>query len=201
MSITAYDFYRDIFHLKDSQFIKDLVSATNTRYLKKGEFVVRIGEAQNDVYFLESGIARGYFLDVNGKEVTDCFGFRCGTAAVSFGQLKLNVPSPMTIEMLEDGKFFCVPISDVIRLQKHYEEAVMLYNHLLIAAMKAHWELRHVVNSYSAAQRYQWFLEEYPGLIGKISNKYIASFLGMTPVTLSRLRRTLREGLNSDRKN
>ena len=180
--------------MKDKELIQELVSATDTRYLKKGEFVVHVGEVQNDIYFLETGIARGYFLDVNGKDVTDCFGFRCGTAVVSFGQLELNTPSSMTIEMLEDGSFFCVPISVVIRLQKHYEEAMMLYNHLLIAAMKEHWELKRVLNSCTAVQRYEWFLEKYPGLIGKVSNKYIASFLGMTPVTLSRLRRTLREG-------
>lgn len=180
--------------MKDKELIQELVSATDTRYLKKGKFVVRVGEVQNDIYFLETGIARGYFLDVNGKDVTDCFGFRCGTAVVSFGQLELNTPSSMTIEMLEDGSFFCVPISVVIRLQKHYEEAMMLYNHLLIAAMKEHWELKRVLNSCTAVQRYEWFLEKYPGLIGKVSNKYIASFLGMTPVTLSRLRKSLREG-------
>ena len=179
--------------MKDKNLIQELVTATEIRHLKTGEFVVRIGEVQNDVYFLETGIARGYFLDVNGKDVTDCFGFRCGTAAVSFGQLELNVSSPITIEMLEDGRFFCVPISVVIRLQKHYEEAMMLYNQLLIAVMKAHWELKRVLNSCTAVQRYQWFLDEYPGLIDRVGNKYIASFLGMTPVTLSRLRKALRE--------
>ena len=189
MSIITDDFYRNVFHLKDENLIQELVSATEIRHLKKGEFVVRIGEVQNDVYFLETGIARGYFLDVNGKDVTDCFAFQCGTAAVSFGQLEVDVPSSMTIEMLEDGRFFCVPISVVIRLQKH----------LLIVAMKAHWELKRVLNSCTAVQRYQWFLEEYPGLIDRVSNKYIASFLGMTPVTLSRLRRNLRDG-ESERK-
>lgn len=193
LSITADDFYRNVFHLKDENLIQELVNATEIRHLKKGEFVVRIGEVQNDVYFLETGIARGYFLDVNGKDVTDCFGFQCGTAAVSFGQLELNVPSPMTIEMLENGIFFCIPVSVVIRLTKYYEEAMMLYNQLLITAMKEQWELKRVLNSYTAVQRYQWFLEKYPGLIGKVTNKYIASFLGITPVTLSRLRKTIRE--------
>ena len=150
LSITADDFYRNVFHLKDENLIQELVNATEIRHLKKGEFVVRIGEVQNDVYFLETGIARGYFLDVNGKDVTDCFGFRCGTAAVSFGQLELNVPSPMTIEMLENGNFFCIPVSVVIRLTKYYEEAMMLYNQLMFTAMKEQWELKRVLNSYTA---------------------------------------------------
>lgn len=142
---------------------------------------------------METGIARGYFLDVTSKDVTDCFGFRCGTAAVSFGQLELNVPSPMTIEMLENCNFFCIPVSVVIRLTKYYEEAMMLYNQLLITAMKEQWKLKRVLNSYTAVRQYQWFLEKYPGLIGKVTNKYIASILGITPVTLSRLRKTIRE--------
>lgn len=191
--ITAYDFYRNVFRLRDKNLIQELVSATEIKCLKKGEFVVRIGEVQNDVYFLEAGIARGYFLDINGKDVTDCFGFQCGTAVVSFGQLELNNPSSMTIEMLEDGRFFCVPISTVIELQDNYLEVTMLYNQLLIKALNEHWRLKQMLNSCTATQRYQWFLEEYPGLINKVKNKYIASFLGMTPVTLSRLRRTLRE--------
>lgn len=196
--ITAYEFYRNIFHLEDREFIQELVSVTEIRHLKKGEHVVHIGEVQKDVYFLETGIARGYFLDINGKDVTDCFGFRQGTAVVAFGELDLDVPSSMTIEMLEEGSFFCIPVEVVIRLQQHYKEAMALYNQLLITALKEHWELKRVLNSYTAVQRYQWFLKEYPGLIDKVSNKYIASFLGMTPVTLSRLRRTLREEQKSD---
>ena len=86
-------------------------------------------------------------------------------------------------------------------MQKYYEEAMALYNQMLIAALKAHWELKRVLNSYTAAERYQWFLDKYPGLIDKVSNKYIASFLGMTPVTLSRLRRMLREKNGLQRNN
>ena len=42
---------------------------------------------------------------------------------------------------------------------------------------------------YNAQERYEWFLKKYPGVIDLISHKYIASFLGMNPVTLSRLRK------------
>ena len=71
MCIKAYDFYRDVCGLKDEGLIQRISSATEHRYLKKGEFVVRIGETLSDVYFLETGIARGYLLDAGGKDVTD----------------------------------------------------------------------------------------------------------------------------------
>lgn len=193
LSINAYDFYKNVFHLKDKELIQQFSDATKIRCMKRGEYVVRVGEVLNEVYFMEKGITRGYFLDVSGKDVTDCFSFGCGSTVMPFCQLELDIPSPMTIEVLEDARFFCISISDVIELQNKYTEVMKLYNQLLIKALNEHWKLKQILNSYTAVQRYQWFLEEYPGLIGKVSNKYIASYLGMTPVTLSRLRRTLRE--------
>lgn len=198
MSIIAYDFYQNVFHLKDKELIQQFSNATKIRCMKKGEYVVRIGEVLNEVYFMEKGISRGFFLDVNGKEVTDCFSFCCGSTVIPFCQLELNIPATMTIEVLEDAKFFCIPISAVTELQNNYSEVTTLYNQLLIKALNEHWKLKQILNSYTAVQRYQWFLKEYQGLIGKVSNKHIASFLGMTPVTLSRLRKALREEKQSE---
>ena len=198
LAITAYDFYQNVLHLKDKELIQEFSDATKVRSMKKGEYVVRIGEVLNEVYFMEKGISRGYFLDVNGKDVTDCFSFSCGSTVMPFCQLELDVPAPMTIEVLEDSKFFCIPISAVMESQNNYSEVTRLYNQLLIKALNEHWRLKQILNSYTAVQRYQWFLEEYSGLIGKVSNKYIASFLGMTPVTLSRLRKSLRESRVTD---
>ena len=180
--------------MKDKDLIQQFSDATKIRCMKRGEYIVRIGEVLNEVCFMEKGITRGYFLDVNGKDVTDCFSFSCGSTVMPFCQLELDIPSPMTIEVLEAARFFCISISDVIELQNKYMEVTKLYNQLLIKALNEHWKLKQILNSYTAVQRYQWFLDEYPRLIGKVSNKYIASFLGMTPVTLSRLRKTIRKG-------
>ncbi len=160
--------------------------------------IVRTGEIQNDVRLLDSGIARGYFLNINGKEVTDCFVYHRGEGIMSYYQLELDIPSPMTIEMLEDGGYYYMPISEVIELQEYYPEIIRLYNRLLMASLNMHWRLQQVLNQFNATQRYQWFLEEYPGLIKRVSNKYIASYIGMTPVTLSRIRRNLKDGMESE---
>lgn len=174
-----------------------MVDTTEYRTFKKGEYLVRVGEVMNDICFMNKGILRGFFIDANGKEVTDCFAFQCGVPAMTFGRLEENVPSPMNIEMLTDGSFFCIPISTVTELQKSYIDITLLYNRILISALDVHWKMQQILHQYSAPQRYQWFLKEYPGLIGQIRNKYVASFLGMTPITLSRLRRTFREEGNN----
>ncbi|MCD8342041.1 MAG: hypothetical protein LUC87_07835 [Clostridiales bacterium] len=139
------------------------------------------------------GLLRGFFLDTGRKDVTDCFGFLCGTPAMAFCQLGEDNISPMTIEVLEDSVFFCVPISLILEMQEHYPEVTMFYNRLLVGALNEHWRMKQVLHQYTALERYQWFLETYPSLVERVSNKNVASFLGMSPVTLSRLKRTLRE--------
>lgn len=191
--ITVYDFFSNICHLQDKSLINKLVELTECRYVKKGKFIVHAGEAQNDVWLMESGIARGYLLDTNGEDVTDCFIFRPGSAAMAISDLKAGIPSPLAIEMLEDGKFYCIPISAVVDLQKHYIEISLLYTHLLASSLNMHWRLKCVLTQYTAPQRYEWFLKEYPGLIDRVSKKYIASFLGISPVTISRIRKTLKD--------
>ena len=76
---------------------------------------------------------------------------------------------------------------------KEYPQLIGIYNAMLRDALKQHWEVKHIVCQHPAMERYLWFCKTYPGLIEQVRNKYIASFLGMSPVTLSRLRRTLRE--------
>lgn len=193
IDITAYDFYTNIYHLKNKELIRELMKVTESRYLKKGDHIVRAGEVKNDIYFMETGMVRGYYFDINGKEITDCFRFRCGDVVTSISRLELDVPSLLSLEMLEDGMFFCVPMSVVIGLQVRYPEILMLYSQILVSALDEHWKLKQAFVQYNADQRYRWFQQEYPGLIDLVSNKYIASFLGMTPVTLSRLRRVIKE--------
>ena len=69
-----------------------------------------------------------------------------------------------------------------------------VYNRYLLKALNVHWELKTMIGQESAMVRYHLFMKTYPGLVDHVRDKYVASFLGMTPVTLSRLRRKLREG-------
>ena len=85
--------------------------------------------------------------------------------------------------------FLAVPIADIQRLLGQYEQLQQLYHQLLLDSFARHWRSKPpCAAARHTATTYQWFLEKYPGLIDQIHHRSIASFLGMTPVTLSRQR-------------
>lgn len=184
-------FYHETLHVEDPDLLEGLISITNIVYLDKGELLVRQGDRQTDFLFLVSGIFRGYYLNVNGKEVTDCIGFKSGTPAMS--SAIDNAISPISIEAVIESVFLRIDGAKLIPLIERSPLLLKIYNEVLQTAMQIHWALKVTVTQRTALERYQWFLENYPGLIDQVSNKHIASYLGMTPVTLSRMRRMMRE--------
>lgn len=185
------DFFKKILYVDDDQLVDQLINITNIVHIKKGEMLVRQGERQEDFIFLINGIFRGFYLDRNGKEITDCIGFKEGTPGMSVAVN--NEASPISIEALTKCDFLKLSGNELAVLVEENPLLVKIYNDILQTAMRVHWELKIMVSQHTVLERYQWFLEKYPGLIDQISNKIIASYLGMTPVTLSRIRRTVRE--------
>lgn len=176
--------------LMDPEIVEPMLAVAKQEHLKKGERAVEAGEIQNQLSFLVNGILRGYVIDENGQDITDCFAYQSGDAVM--GCNGLNEPSQINIEALTDCELIRVPVSVLTDLMERYPIMLQVYSKLLLESLERHWGMKRILYQ-PAMQRYQWFLSTYPGLIDRVSNKYIASFLGITPVTLSRLRRQLRE--------
>lgn len=190
------DVFEKTLGLTDPDLIQELIDACTPLHLKSGDFLIREGDMPTVVPFLLKGIVRGFLFDVNGREITDCFAVQPGIPVMTSADLR--VPSPFSMEAMVDSEFLTIPIVEIQRLLEKYSELQQLYNQLLIFSFSMHWEIKLTLCRNTAMQKYQWFLEKYPGLIDRISNKCIASFLGMTPVTLSKLRRVLREKENKN---
>lgn len=183
------DFYTDVLHITDPELVGQLSAVTQARRMARGEFLVREGEPQPHISFLLSGILRGFFLDINGRDITDCFGFHLGTPTMA--SFDLQAPSPISIEVLTEAEVLLVPLETALRFLEQDPRLVQVYNRLLQSSLHTHWQIKTMLHQRTAMERYQWFLEAYPGLIDQVTNRHVASFLGMSPVTLSRLRHTL----------
>ena len=178
-------------YISQEPVLQELLADTKPEYVKKGTLLIEAGEVQAQLPVLIKGVLRGFLLDAEGRDITDCFAFRPGDIAA--GCNVLGGPSQISMEAVTDCQVLLLPMTVVQEEMEQNMEALRLYNRYLVEALQRHWEGKMLMHRFSAMQRYQWFLQTYPGLIDTVCNKHIASFLGMTPVTLSRLRRQLRE--------
>lgn len=185
-------FYQDILGISDEKLLRLLCDATDIRHFAKGELLISVGEHQTDMLFLRNGVVRGFYFDAEGRDITDCLITKSGLSIMSCFDVN-QAFALVNVETLVETDMFRLPITTVKELLEIYPELIRVYNRLLIQYLHSYWEVKGIVSQKSAADCYQWFLRAYPGLIDQISNKHIASFLGMTPVTLSRLRRVVRE--------
>lgn len=185
------EFFKDVLGLQGEELLSELCEIARIASVKRGELLIREGTPAHDAYFLVSGVFRGYFFDVNGKEITDCLAYQSGTPLMAC--LQFDALSCINVMALSNGAYLALPLEHLMPMMKKYQELLELYNKFLIESLTYHWKMKTMLYQYTAMQRYQWFCETYPGLFDLVGGKYVASFLNMTPVTLSRLRRELRE--------
>lgn len=179
-------FLRTQVGLSDETLLCHAARAAFVHTLQKGECLIEIGERPSALYFLLDGIVRGYFLDGDGREITDCFGCQFGMPAMPYADFTL--PSNVNIVAMEDCRFLAIPMEFVQDLLHTNLEIANIYNRMLLEGVAQHWELKTVLYRFPAAQRVEWFLTRYEGLIDRVPHSCIASFLGMSPVHFSRLR-------------
>lgn len=184
-------FFRDILKLPDEALIQRAQEIAEVRKIKKGEMVIREGDKIQDVLFLIDGIFRGYFFGANGKEITDCFVSEVGFTVMPSSDL--TIASTLNLEAVVPSCVLAIPLREVTSRIWRYKSLQKLYFRLMQKSFDNHRELKHALYKYNATERYQWFCQTYPDLVEQVREKDIASFLNMTPVTLSRIRRALHE--------
>lgn len=158
--------------------------------LEKGDHWLRVGERQRAVGFLLSGIIRSYTIDESGREDTDCLVVAPGRIIAHCREL--DDPSPINVEALTPSELVTLDLDLVKRLITTDARASQFYIKVLQDSLLEHWVVKTAVTQKDAHDRYLWFVENYPGLEDKIPDRYIASFLKMTTVTLSRTRTACR---------
>ncbi|MFZ0545551.1 MAG: Crp/Fnr family transcriptional regulator [Candidatus Promineifilaceae bacterium] len=160
--------------------------------LKKHSYFLRAGEIPKRVGFLTTGILRLFYIDQNGTESIKSFCVENNVIA-AYRALLQNEPARFFIQALEDSSLLVAPY-------EAYQE--LLSGHIcwqildkkFIQAVYIRKEKREAELLLDDAEtRYRNFLVEYPNLNKRIKQHYIASYLGMTPVTLSRIRSKLKK--------
>ena len=179
-------FFREVMGVQTRELLDWGVKNAIEKTVWKGEILLRAGEQQTHLWLLVRGIFRGFRLDEQGQEVTICIDNRPGETLL--GNNDLLAASLVTVEALEDGAVIGFPMDKAVECIKSNQEMMALYHKRLVRMANYNASVKSILCQGTATQRFDWFCKEYPGLIELVNNRYVASFLGMTPVTFSRLR-------------
>ena len=137
-------------------------------------------------YFIEKGMTRSFWL-VNGEEITTSFAYE-GSIVFSMDELYYNKVSEEFVETLEDVVAYQISLTGLLRLfQTNIELAKwgrVIHQNEYRRLHRSHKE--HL--TLSAKERYEEFKQQFPEVCQRVQLGYIASYLGITQSTLSRLR-------------
>jgi len=157
------------------------------REYKKGEHFARSGDLNPYVGLVRKGIFRKYYVNDSGAEFIKDF-VKEGELFGNYSSLIQKIPTQMNIEALED--------SEVLQLNYNILEGLYSSHACWEKLGRRLAEIHYIKREnremqfllMPAKERYQQFLQEYNGLENRISQYHVASYLGVTAVTLSRIR-------------
>lgn len=157
---------------------------------EKGELLLRSGEVENFMYFLAEGVTR-IFQNKNNTEYTLRFNFPI-SAFNSYVSFITLTPSLINVEAITDIKVFRISYND---MQNLYEQSKMAerIGRRMIELLYVQRELKELkMNSQTAEGIYHDLLKDNTELTLQIPQKYLASYLGITPESLSRIKNKIK---------
>lgn len=167
----------------------EIISKVSIKEIVKGSYIVEQGKTCKYLYFVNSGFVRGFYYQ-DGKEITSWFASE-NDAVTSMYSFITQKPSFETIEVLEDCILYEINYENVQLLFKKYPE-FNLIGRLLIEKYYIELEERTMSLQFqSATERYLKLLQQQPQLLQKASLGMIASYLGISQETLSRIRKKI----------
>lgn len=166
---------------------QELSSVFHKEEFPKGHFLFRQGEVCRHIFYIEKGLARIYYNTSGGKEITAWFFAENSflTAHDSFYQHK---PAPSYCELLEDSVVYSLKYTDMEEMMNENHAMAKFAFHAVFELAKKLTEFINGIKFQSAEERYNALMQHYPNIFQRAKLGHIASFLGITQETLSRIR-------------
>jgi CRP-like cAMP-binding protein len=181
--------FRRIVEFPDKDFLK-LTPMLEKIRVKKYEHLFREREISRKVYFIEKGCLRQYLINSNGEERNIYFKVESGWCSELVSFLN-NTPTELNLQALEDSELLAINQKNWIYAVTHIPPFTMYF-------IKAQQETNYMLKKRlgeatieTPEEKYARFLKEEPQLLLRLPLFQIAAYLGITPETLSRVRKKL----------
>ncbi len=179
---------------KDISFSKKEIGIIESVFhkvaLKKGTFILKPGDIADAQYYIFEGCLRSFYVDRHGKEHTVQFGISDWWIS-DYTSFFSNTKAIMHIEVIQDAIVYKISREDKEFLYSHVPKVESFFRVKLERAFAAF--QRRILSglSLTAKERYLRFISRYPNIEKSVKNYHIASYLGITTQSLSRIRKEL----------
>ena len=153
---------------------------------QKGDYILREGEVCTNIYWVVKGLVRQYYIK-NGKELTEYMATE-NTIVMSIESLFMEKPSMQVIQALEPTIVYALPKKELEAVAMRSVNIQILYRKILEESLIISQQRADMLRFESAQDRYQKLVKNSPQLVLRAPLVFIASYLQMTPETLSRVR-------------
>ncbi|MDQ1162163.1 CRP-like cAMP-binding protein [Chryseobacterium sp. SORGH_AS 447] len=158
--------------------------------VQKNQFLLQYGEICRYIYFVEKGLLKMYSIDKNGKEHIIQFAPESWLIS-DRSSLYFNEKSVYYIEAVEDSEILMLPPDFINKLIEGFPISLEQSDILLQKHIKSLQDRINSLLAETAEERYMKFIKMYPDLLLRVPQWMIASYLGITPESLSRVRKEL----------
>jgi CRP-like cAMP-binding protein len=181
-----------LFHFFDEVLVleapekESLATLVTLRKYKKHEDIQTIGATCKNIYFIAKGIARIYYYK-DGLDITEQFSFE-NQLVVRAESLFNATPSRKGIQALEHTEIWSIPAPALFAIYDSHPRIERLFRLIFEQQHVLSIQRLESLQFHTAEERYQQLIIDHKHIVQRIPQKYIASYLGITPVSLSRIR-------------
>lgn len=168
--------------------LNDIFSHFAKENFQKNQLLLKEGEICRQLYFVEKGMGRSYYLKEDGKEVTQWF-FGQGVFMCSADSFFNQSHSNYYLEILEDAVLYSISHEKMELLLAKYHKMEKFARLLTIDMLTKIVHKLNAIQFQTARERYDYMISEFPDIVHRVPLGHIASYLGMAQETLSRIRR------------
>lgn len=163
-----------------------IAEIASQQHVNKNKELQAIGHTCKTIYFLKKGVARIYYFK-EAIDITESFSFE-NSLVVRYESLFTAQPSKKGIQVLEDAELIALPSAKLFSLYDTHPDVERLFRKLFEVALVEQINRIESLQFHTAEERYAALIKEAPDVIKRVPLKFIASYLGITPVSLSRIR-------------
>lgn len=179
------NYIKSIYPLSDKA-MEALLAICTVVHFKKNEIISNIGGTCKTIYFVQKGALR-IFYQKGDNDITDSMEFENAFVA-RVESLVTGQPSRKGIQAIEDTELIAINADKLFVLYDEYLEIERLFKRIFLNAFMAMINRIESIQFHGAETRYANFVNEHPDVLKRVPLKYIASYLGITQVSLSRIR-------------